>query len=291
MLWENLREEEFPFAIERSRGVCCMIIGSLEKHGQHLPVGCDTQKGGKILELAAEQEEAVVFPRFYFGDMAPNHSMVASQTQYGSIALSTRLLFDLLDELCDEIARNGFHKILLFSSHGGNTALLSQYVRHAVHTRKSYLVYYGHNKLVMPPELLKIVQERGRDAFPMLTDDDMSTLRSYTEQKKTGGHACFGETALMLGTYPHLVHLERMYENDGHSRHRVDHLTKAGLDWGLKWYANFPDAYSGDHPDGCTQSIGEACVKIAVERAATMIRVLKTETETETIHRELSTLS
>ena len=41
MLWENLREEEFEGAIEKSNGVCIVPVGCLEKHGQHLPVGTD----------------------------------------------------------------------------------------------------------------------------------------------------------------------------------------------------------------------------------------------------------
>ena len=50
MLWENLREEEFEDAIERSGGVCVMVLGCLEKHGQHLPVGTDSLKGDAIVK-------------------------------------------------------------------------------------------------------------------------------------------------------------------------------------------------------------------------------------------------
>ena len=42
MLWEYLREEEFPAMLERSHRVCAFAIGCLEKHGQHLPLGTDT---------------------------------------------------------------------------------------------------------------------------------------------------------------------------------------------------------------------------------------------------------
>ena len=59
MLWENLREEEFKEAIEKSKGVCIIPIGSLEKHGQHLPVGMDSIAAAKWCELAAEKEYAV----------------------------------------------------------------------------------------------------------------------------------------------------------------------------------------------------------------------------------------
>lgn len=74
MLWENLREEEFEAAIEKSHGVCAMALGCLEKHGQHLPLGTDVLKGGKILELASEREEVCVFPKLYFGALLDTRS-------------------------------------------------------------------------------------------------------------------------------------------------------------------------------------------------------------------------
>ena len=41
MLWENLREEEFTQAIEKSGRLCVMPVGCLEMHGQHLPLNTD----------------------------------------------------------------------------------------------------------------------------------------------------------------------------------------------------------------------------------------------------------
>ena len=62
MKWENLREEEFKDAIKRSGGLCVMALGCLEKHGEHLPVGTDSLKGDKIVEIAAEEADVMMFP-------------------------------------------------------------------------------------------------------------------------------------------------------------------------------------------------------------------------------------
>ena len=115
MLWENLREEEFLPMLEQTNGVCAMAIGCMEKHGQHLPLGTDTLKGGKILELAAEREPVCVFPKMYFGDVQGVRRSKARPGKYGYIGLSGELLLKLLQECCDEIGRNGFKKILLFN--------------------------------------------------------------------------------------------------------------------------------------------------------------------------------
>ena len=139
MLWINLREEEFKPMFERVHGVCAMAIGSIEKHGQHLPLGTDTLKGGKILELASEREEVCVFPPLFFGDLQGVQANRAGEgAHYGYVALSSELLLSLLREICDEIGRNGFTKILLFSIHGGNNAFLKNFARAVTSTKKSY---------------------------------------------------------------------------------------------------------------------------------------------------------
>ena len=61
MLWENLREEEFESAIEKSGKLCVIPIGCLEKHGQHLPVGTDNFIAKKVVYEAAKQEDVVIF--------------------------------------------------------------------------------------------------------------------------------------------------------------------------------------------------------------------------------------
>ena len=62
MKWEFLREEEFEGAIERSGGLCVLPLGCIEKHGQHLPVGCDSIHSRSLVEMAAELEDVMIFP-------------------------------------------------------------------------------------------------------------------------------------------------------------------------------------------------------------------------------------
>ena len=68
MQWENLTATDFATAA-RETGVCVLATGVLEKHSEHLPLGTDFLNGHRIACLAAEQEPAVVFPPFYFGQI------------------------------------------------------------------------------------------------------------------------------------------------------------------------------------------------------------------------------
>jgi len=278
MLWEYLREEEFPAMIERSHGVCALNIGCVEKHGQHLPVGTDTLHGGKILEMASEREEVCVFPKLYFGDLQGAQSEKTTPDTihgYGYIALSAELLLQMMREICDEIGRNGFKKILLFSSHGGNNAFLGNFLRAVRAEKKDYDVFLYNVRIVMPKDVLDVIAERGRDYFPALTDEDIKTMEDYVAAGKFDGHGGFGETAMLMSPYPELVRLDRCEVNNGLSRHVTDPISSLGIQWGASWIVDYPDAYSGHAPIGLTKAIADAMFEIHVERVAKVLKTLK----------------
>ena len=284
MQWEYLREEEFKPMLERTHRVCAMAIGCIEKHGQHLPLGTDTLKGGRILEMASEREEVCVFPKLFLGDLQGRQAHKAGEgTDYGYVALNSEVLLALMRELCDEFGRNGFTKILLFSSHGGNSGFLANFQRAVRATVKSYEVFFFYNRLVMPKDILAFIAEHGRESLPMLTDSDMPVLEDFVAQGKFDGHAGFGETSLVMGTYPELVRLDRCEAESGLSTHVADPLAALGINWAGAWSRNYPHAYSGHAPVGLTQSIADAATEIAVQRTAAVLKLLKDDAAMESI--------
>lgn len=68
--YELLRPGELR-EIVRETPVAYVPFGSLEWHGQHLPVGCDTLKAHAVLLRAAEQAGGVVVPPVYWGYLGP----------------------------------------------------------------------------------------------------------------------------------------------------------------------------------------------------------------------------
>src|ERR1700704_1301556 len=67
--WEELTGPDFVEAIKRAQGTCLLPIGILEKHGPHLPIGSDLLNARYAALHAAEQQYAVVFPEYYFGQI------------------------------------------------------------------------------------------------------------------------------------------------------------------------------------------------------------------------------
>src|SRR5581483_3844843 len=67
--WEELTGPDFIKAIAKSHGTCVLPFGILEKHGAHLPLGTDLLDVRYAVLHAVQQEYAVVFPEYYFGQI------------------------------------------------------------------------------------------------------------------------------------------------------------------------------------------------------------------------------
>jgi len=275
MIWEYLREEEFKDAIEKSKGVCVVPIGCIEKHGQHLPIGTDSILATEIVRRAAEREAVCVFPTMHFGEKTGAGEFA------GTVILSSELRLKLLEEICGEIYRNGFRKILLFNGHGGNQAMLSHFVRSTLYEDKGYLIYdYAPGAdFPTPNKLLS-------GNYGHLTNEDREILKSYVEQKKRYGHACFIETGWIYASHPHLVRLDKAGEESGSSTHRFDEFTKRKINSPFAWMANYPNSYAGDMHDGMNEHIAAAMMEYSVAKTAEVFSFLKNETVSEEYYRE-----
>ena len=133
--WEELTASDFHDGISHGQGTCLLPFGILEKHGPHLPLGNDLLNVRYAALKAAEQEYAIVFPEYYFGQI------FEAKHQPGTVAYSTRLQLDLLQETVSEMGRNGCKKIVIISGHGGNTNLVQFFAQTQLETPKDYVVY------------------------------------------------------------------------------------------------------------------------------------------------------
>src|SRR5664279_5950785 len=187
--WEELTASDFVQAIHQSQGVCLLPIGIIEKHGPRLPLGTDLLDVRFAVMNAVQQEYAVVFPEYYFGQI------FEAQHQPGTVAYSLSTQLTLLQETVEEMARNGCKKVVIVNGHGGNNSLLPLFAQSQLATPRDYVVYvFGLPQLEVP----------GRPA--MKTPMDMH-----------GGEA---ETSHMLAARPDLVHVDRADQQSGADQNR-----------------------------------------------------------------------
>jgi len=246
MLWLELTAERFPDAIEESDGLCLLPIGSIERHGPHLPIGCDTLTVEAVTKRAAEVEPAVVFPPLYFGQIAEARHCA------GTISLDHDLLLELVRATLDEIARNGFDKILIVNGHGGNNGLLS------------YLMFY-------------LLQEP-RDYVPYVSGPGVfeEDAEKWAEMREVAdGHAGVGETSIMMHVCPDAVHLED-FTDPADAAYRGWQKDLGGIQNPMSWYAEHPTHISGD-PRPATAEKGEFLVEAAVRKLVDTIKRVKAD--------------
>ena len=249
--WEELTAAEFKSAIEQSRGTCLLPFGIVEKHGPHLPLGTDLLNVRYAALHAAAQEYAVVFPEYYFGQI------FEARHEPGTIAYSTHLQLELLQETTEEMARNGCKKVIIVNGHGGNENLLPFFAQTQLEKPHDYVVYVMG--LVDPPP--------GGPAKKISVDM----------------HAGESETSKMLISNPNLVHLDRAGQESGADQARLK--LPDTLYTGIWWYARFPNHYSGDGA-AATRERGEFEMNNWQDAIVTAIRAVKADQESLNLQNE-----
>ena len=241
--WEELTAEDFRQAIQQSKGTCLLPFGILEKHGPHLPLGTDLLNVRYAALHAAEQEFAVVFPEYYFGQI------FEAKHEPGTMAYSVELQLKLLQETTDEMARNGCKKIVIVNGHGGNEHLLPYFAQAQMASPKDYVVYV-------------LEGERSRPGGPA--------------KKSTGidYHAGENESSNTLYTHPELTHIDRAKRESGADQKRQN--LPEFLYTGVWWYARFPEHYSGDG-SVATKELGEWNVQGWISTILEAIRAVKAD--------------
>jgi len=241
--WEELTAEDFRQAIQQSKGTCLLPFGILEKHGPHLPLGTDLLNVRYATLHAAEQEFAVVFPEYYFGQI------FEAKHEPGTVAYSVELQLKLLQETTDEMARNGCKKIVIVNGHGGNEHLLPYFAQAQMANPKDYVVYV-------------LDGERSRPGGPA--------------KKSTGidYHAGENESSNTLYTHPELTHIDRAKRESGADQKRQN--LPEFLYTGVWWYARFPEHYSGDG-SVATKELGEWNVQGWISTIVEAIRAVKAD--------------
>ena len=282
MLWENLREHEFENAISRSGGLCVLPLGCLEKHGQHLPVGTDYFEATEIAVRAAEIEDTVIFPvGAWVGEVSCFHAIKNPEKAKlcGCIGIKQETLLLVLRELCDEIHRNGFRKILIVNGHGGNTAMLRHFLRCQTYEEKPYATLMTSAfafRDIDPKRLYNTVRAKKSD-FPYLSDEDMATLERFSKTGTGGGHGDIRETSLIMQYDESLVAKDRYDAESGISNHRTDYLAKAGIESANAWLANFPASYEAYAPHGASRAIGRAMLEVCARRLSDIFALIKND--------------
>ena len=271
--WMYTNSMDFPKLREASNRTCVIPMGCIEKHSNYMPLGTDIIKGSYVAHLASQIETVCVFPDFVFGDVPCG---AHEERPEGTICLDVRTQMLLLEQLCDEIEANGFNKILVVNSHGGNAPWLQTFARNwGVRPHKAVFAYVP-TRGVVPHVMAEILLEKGSGAIPEITPEDEELILKYHKEGMKIGHACMNEAAITMAAAPETIHLDRLGTENGAKRDipELEKLFDAGINLSA-WIYFQPDWFEGDTPYGLNERIAKAGARIMSERLARVYKAFK----------------
>lgn len=127
--WERMTAPELR-ALAARDAVVVLPVASLEQHGPHLPVWTDSMIGHAVAVRGAELAQdlpAVVLPPMWLG-LSEHHFPFG-----GTISLDYATFAGVLRCVARSIMADGFRRLFLLNSHGGNIEPLAVSARELAH--------------------------------------------------------------------------------------------------------------------------------------------------------------
>ncbi len=220
MEWLKITGPRFKKAVASGEAVAVLPCGSIEKHGEHLPLGTDTLNIEFLCREACEKSGALMLP------VMPYLFVNEMKASAGAVSLSAQTILTFLQEVCDEVSRNGIKKILLVNGHGGNNNILMTFIQDLPGKGRDYAAYCLFIMRCGYGQKWEKALAMGKAQLP-------------------GGHADDGETDVMLFTGRDLVDTDAISKERDAGASRLDFDISPALaqTW---WYAEYPDSLAGD---------------------------------------------
>jgi len=168
---------------------------SLEQHGPHLPLYCDTITATEVAQRAGEEAGILYTPTIWMG-YSPQH-MRDPGWGAGTITLRADTYLNMIYDVGRSLIHHGFNRLIFVNGHGSNVKVIDPVLRKLRNETGALIAYY------------KPYAER---YIGMLKD----VLEGPVEETP-GWHAGELETSQCLAHDPRLVRLDRAIVDKAHT--------------------------------------------------------------------------
>jgi len=157
-------------------------IGSVEEHGEHLPLGTDSVQPEYVALEVARQTGCLVAPPFRYGIVN------AARNFPGSLTIQFNTLFNVAKDILSELARNGFNRIIVLSGHAGSSHMV------ALRLAAQEVIYQNGEE-----------NGKQRTRIMVLSDYDFAEELANELADPRDGHAGTIETSRVMAIRPDLI--------------------------------------------------------------------------------------
>ncbi len=166
-------------AIQKQCATVFQPLGTIEWHGLHSVVGVDALKAHALCVRAARKGGGLVCPPLYggVGGLKQPHTFVMDEEEN----IFANLTRPWIEQLCREMARDGFKAIIMLTGH-----------------------YGAAQQIVVRETAVRMSRSL---SIPVL---GIPEYWLGLDVGYTGDHAAWGETSLMMHLYPGSVHLSEL---------------------------------------------------------------------------------
>ncbi|HLX64936.1 MAG TPA: creatininase family protein [Planctomycetota bacterium] len=168
---------------------------SLEQHGSHLPLFCDSISSTEVAKRAGEKAGILYTPTLWLG-YSPQH-MKEPGGGTGSITLRVETYLNLLYDIGRSLIHHGFNRVIFVNGHGSNVKVVDPVLRRLRNETGALIGYY------------KPYAER---YMGMIAD-----VLEGPKEETPGWHAGELETSQCLCHNPKLVRMDRAIAEHAHA--------------------------------------------------------------------------
>jgi len=240
ILWlDEMSTKEAAQAAKEDK-VVIFPVGSVEEHGDHLPLCTDSVQPEYIAVEVAKKTGCIIAPSFRYGICN------ATRNFPGTLTIQFDTLFRLAHDVLSELVRNGFSRIIVMSGHAGNSHMVA--------------LRLAAQDIVQAND-----ESKGKKVRIMvLSDFDFAEELIPEIAEKSDGHAGTLETSRMMAIKPELVKAEGVADKWNMPRFEVvAHPEKF-----------FPSGVNGD-PTVASAEKGYKINAYIIEQMAKIIEELK----------------
>jgi len=183
--WMEMTWQDFAGA-DTELWIAVLPLAAVEQHGLHLPLGVDTFLAEAYLAKARSLIPADL-PVTFLPTQAIGHS-IEHESFPGTLTISAQTAIGAWIEIGESVRRAGLRKLLLMSSHGGNSQAM-ELVAQELRTRNMLVVTCGWHRFGYPEKLFS------------------------ADEQKHGIHGGAIETSLMRAARPETVRMDQAETN------------------------------------------------------------------------------